>query len=315
MTEMVFFLGNHKEGDSELNDNGEQDAIGPDKMKFISPEFEIYTNTIPEADVQDYLNDEIANLKTTVSKKTLDYVSIQTNLDSLRRFYIKSDGKILMGHDTTERNTDLGTIIDINGKLGVFSDNRADDIYEIILGKNGKAKITNNMSNTDNIYIFNNDSGLTIDTSGNAGISNNLQVGGTITTDNLTVNGKTNITSDLNVGGNLTATGEIILNAKINTGTDMDVSGNLTVKDTLTVQSDAFIVDSSSNVGIGTTSPQAKLDVRGNANIGGNMTVNDNVGIGTTITTMLDVSGNANIGGNMTVNDNVGIGTTIPQQC
>jgi hypothetical protein len=314
MTEMVFFLGNHKEGDSETNDNGDQDAIGPDKMKFISPEFEIYTNTIPETDVQDYLNNEIANLKATVSKKTLDYVSIQTNLDSFRRFYIKSDGKILMGHDTTERNTDLGTIIDINGKLGIFSDNKADDIYEIILGKNGKAKITNNMSNTDNIYIFNNDSGVTIDTSGNVGISNNLQVGGTTTTDNLTVNGKTNITSDLNVGGNLTATGEIILNAKINTGTDMDVSGNLTVKETLTVQSDALIIDSSSNVGIGTTSPQAKLDVSGNVNITGNMTVNNNVGIGTTIPqAMLDVSGNANITGNMTVNDNVGIGTTIPQ--
>jgi hypothetical protein len=56
------------------------------------------------------------------------------------------------------------------------------------------------------------------------------------------------------------------------------------------------------NLGIGTTAPGAKLDVRGNTSVSGD------VGIGTlSPTAKLDVVGNANISGN------VGIGTTAPQ--
>ncbi|MDR0683062.1 MAG: hypothetical protein LBG15_14615 [Dysgonamonadaceae bacterium] len=68
------------------------------------------------------------------------------------------------------------------------------------------------------------------------------------------------------------------------------------------------------DVGIGTTSPQYKLDVSGTSRITGNATFSGNVGIGTTSPAYkLDVSGTSRITGNATFSGNVGIGTTTPQ--
>ncbi len=77
---------------------------------------------------------------------------------------------------------------------------------------------------------------------------------------------------------------------------------------------EAIRIDSSGNVGIGTTTPNAKLDVVGPVNITGNLSVGDNilfvnnitgrVGIGTTSpNAKLDVDGNVTIVGNLSVSN------------
>jgi len=74
-------------------------------------------------------------------------------------------------------------------------------------------------------------------------------------------------------------------------------------------------VSVSGNVGIGTATPQARLDVAGDVKAAGNVTTSANLGIGTaTPTARLDVAGDAKASGNLSVNGNVGVGTATPAQ-
>lgn len=65
---------------------------------------------------------------------------------------------------------------------------------------------------------------------------------------------------------------------------------------------DALVIDSSGNVGIGTTSPAAKLGVNGNTNVSGNLDVTGNA----------NVSGILGVNGNTAVLGNLGVGTSSP---
>jgi len=78
------------------------------------------------------------------------------------------------------------------------------------------------------------------------------------------------------------------------------VFGKSTNNNTRTLQ---MVIRDNGNVGIGTTTPTKKLDVSGNANIRGDLTLNS-----------LGVNGGATIQNNLTVNGNVGIETTTPNQ-
>lgn len=107
----------------------------------------------------------------------------------------------------------------------------------------------------------------------------------------------------------------------------------LLVEDSTNPDSTPFIIDTSGNVGIGVSSPTAKIDVSGAAVISGDLTVdtstlkvdssNNRVGIGTASPSVtLDVSGATSISGDLTVdtttlkvdssNNRVGIGTASP---
>lgn len=107
----------------------------------------------------------------------------------------------------------------------------------------------------------------------------------------------------------------------------------LLVEDSTNPDSTPFIIDTSGNVGIGVSSPTAKIDVSGAAVISGDLTVdtttlkvdssNNRVGIGTASPSVtLDISGATSVSGDLTVdtttlkvdssNNRVGIGTVSP---
>ena len=107
----------------------------------------------------------------------------------------------------------------------------------------------------------------------------------------------------------------------------------LLVEDSTNPDSTPFIIDASGNVGIGISSPTAKIDVSGAAVISGDLTVdtstlkvdssNNRVGIGTASPSVtLDISGATSISGDLTVdtttlkvdssNNRVGIGPASP---
>ncbi len=76
---------------------------------------------------------------------------------------------------------------------------------------------------------------------------------------------KTNPTLELDVTGDIYATGQVIAGTKFKVGSSELSSAGLTVN------SNSLIVTGTGNVGIGTTDPQAKLEVNGNVNVSGNI--------------------------------------------
>ena len=166
------------------------------------------------------------------------------------------------------------------------------------------------------------------------------QVGiGTATPDaKFTVSGTANVTIDLGVGGNMSVSGSagigtITPNAKLQVVGTANVSGNValagdlsvagnttigsaagdsvtfnaavaTVTSNLSFDSGTLFIDSLNNeVGIGTTAPNAKLQVAGTANVSGNVTISANA----TITGLANVSGGVNTTtANASVGFNVG---------
>ena len=129
-----------------------------------------------------------------------------------------------------------------------------------------------------------------------------LNVGG-IKSDKINVIGNERVENNLDVGGKLTSGGGI---TSYNGITSYSRGGdliNLYNNDT-----NLFVVTNSGNVGIGTTSPSAKLDVNGTAQIRGSpsktglyVSSNGRVGVGTTNPNeLLDVSGSV---GNVEVTD------------
>jgi hypothetical protein len=94
--------------------------------------------------------------------------------------------------------------------------------------------------------------------------------------------------SGININGNLTVTGNTSLQSI--SGTTLDISGNTSsnivkitqtgsgnafvVEDSSNPDSSPFVIDASGNTGIGTLTPQAKLDVSGTTRITGSITSN-----------------------------------------
>ena len=107
------------------------------------------------------------------------------------------------------------------------------------------------------------------------------------------------------------------------------VTDNLDVEDDMNVDGSTFVVDSDNNrVGIGTSTPQNKLNVEGDANITGNLNLGEKItfALGEIIDNIVDgwvrVTGGVNVTQNFSVNvdtffvdsnnDKVGINTTSP---
>lgn len=113
---------------------------------------------------------------------------------------------------------------------------------------------------------------------------------------------------------------------KLLTGEDINGTPNRLAK-FLTPNSlgDSQLWDDGVNVGIGTTTPTALLDVNGNTRLGGTATVVNNFGVGgnsllsgalnvsgsTNLATTLAVGSNASVGNNLSVTNNATVGNTL----
>ena len=113
---------------------------------------------------------------------------------------------------------------------------------------------------------------------------------------------------------------------KLLTGEDINGTPNRLAK-FLTPNSlgDSQLWDDGVNVGIGTTTPTALLDVNGNTRLGGTATVVNNFGVGgnsllsgalnvsgsTSLATTLAVGSNASVGNNLSVTNNATVGNTL----
>jgi len=118
-----------------------------------------------------------------------------------------------------------------------------------------------------------------------------LRSGGNANPNVAILNGSLTVTGTSSFGGNLDVTGNVGIGTK-NPSEKLEVNGNLKVKAGTTI--DDFTIG-------------RNLKVTGTSSFGGSLNVAGNVGIGTlTPTAKLDVNGSLNVAGN------VGIGTTTP---
>ncbi|MBK9336895.1 MAG: hypothetical protein IPM98_10025 [Lewinellaceae bacterium] len=113
---------------------------------------------------------------------------------------------------------------------------------------------------------------------------------------------------------------------KLLTGEDINGTPNRIAK-FLTPNSlgDSQLFDNGTNVGIGTTTPTALLDVNGNTRLGGSATVTNNLSVGgngtvggalnvggnASLSTTLDVNGNTTLGSNLSVANNATVGNVL----
>jgi hypothetical protein len=237
----------------------------------------------------------------------------------------------------------------------------------------GSSLTSGSASVLDSLQVTKSISGATLGISGNSTLSGNVGIGSSLTINNLTfasgglrVNGLSNLTGNVGIGGtaklysavqiasyncsNLANGGKLTTDSSGNlvcadsasasalTGTGVqNMVANWSSSSSLGV---GLLFDDGSNVGIGTSSPLARLDLRAAAN-GSNLAFltrgagssnqfglavleNGNVGIGTTNPgSNFAVNGNALIGFSTTaaapsnglaVSGNVGIGTTTTTQ-
>ena len=138
---------------------------------------------------------------------------------------------------------------------------------------------------------------------GGIGVTGNVHVGDTITTQDLSVSGE--IVSNLAVDDALFVD---IVNSRVGIGkisptVALDVAGAVNASGNVAVDTNTLFVDSLNNkVGVGTTEPGATLEVTGNAYVSSNLevgtadlfvdTVNSRVGIGVTNPSkLLEISG------------------------
>ena len=151
----------------------------------------------------------------------------------------------------------------------------------------GNAIFSNTLAVTGN-SIFSN----TVSVTGNTTLANTLTVTG-----NTTITGNTNLNSTLNVTGNTTLANTLAVTGNVRFSNTLSITGNATFSNTITVTGNAtftntvtintlivtgntnidtgtlFIDNINDRIGIGNTSPDAKLTVTGAANVSGNVTI------------------------------------------
>ena len=178
-------------------------------------------------------------------------------------------------NNTLQTNLDEnGNINLINGNIGIGTSN---PLYYLSLGVSNLGISTSN-ANTEMTFYTEGVERLRIDNTGKLGVKN------------------TNPQYTIDIFGDINFTGQLYQN-----------SSPFILPDGIWIQNDSHIYNSNSgNVGIGITEPTQKLDVVGNTNISGNLTVdtnvlyvdssNNRVGVNRTPSYELDVNGNARIG-------------------
>jgi chromosome segregation ATPase len=173
-----------------------------------------------------------------------------------------------------------------------------------------------------NMFVTNR--GLSLDPSGNVGISGELIVDGNATfNSNLDVSGNVGISgelsvhqdvvfnSNLDVSGSVGISGELAVDQDVIFNSNLDVSGNVGISGELSVHQDVVFnsnLDVSGSVGISGELAvdqdvifNSNLDVSGNVGISGELTVDNSV----IFNSNLDVSGNVGISGELTVDKDV----------
>ncbi len=151
-----------------------------------------------------------------------------------------------------------------------------------------------------------------LDVVGNARVSGNLNVdNGTLWVDDvndrvgilninpqqaLDIAGSANVSVNAFIRNNM-AIGSTTANA------NLDVTGNTVIRGNLNVDSGTFWIDATNNrVGVLNTNPLQALDIKGSANVSVNTFIRNNLGIGSTSASAnVDVTGNARISGNVNV--------------
>ncbi len=175
-------------------------------------------------------------------------------------------------------------VIDPSGNVGIgsFTDTTLPNAK---LQVSGTANVSGNVSLAENLTVTGN-SNLTgnIILTGNAALSNTL-----------VVTGNTRLANTLTVTGNATFANVVIINGSA-TINNLTVTGNTNL-DTGTL----FIDATNDRIGIGNTTPDAKLTVTGTANVSGNVSLAEN----------LIVIGNSSFTGNVILTGNAALSNTL----
>ncbi len=132
----------------------------------------------------------------------------------------------------------------------------------------------------------------TANVSGNTTFGENVTiVGNTRNTGNLIVTGNVNLSNTMTITGNVTLANTLTITGNVNLSNTLTVTGNATFSNTVTVNNltvtgntnidtgTLFIDSTNDRIGIGNTSPDARLTVTGAANVSGNVAIGGDLNV------------------------------------
>ena len=255
---------------------------GNSYLKANSSIFNVNTHTDGTISNVDIFADSISIFSGNVhiTGTNLHTIAGDVNFDSQTLYVDASADSVGIGTSTPGANLHVTGTANVNGIVHIggntFIDNTA-----IIIG--------NTSINDPSEFRVHDASGwrLIVEAGGNVGIGTT-----SATNAKLDVRGTANVSGNMAVEGTFTGTGAATLKNTLTVLNNITLANN---SSTVTVDTDKFKILAGGNIGIGTSTPNAKLQVAGTANVAGA------VHLGST----LDVTSTSTFGNSITLENNV----------